>query len=76
MNNLDNPILLLRHHLIIGRQTEPATENISSYIDSRPLYIGICAPSAITLNRNKRVCPIYRLHMHGFPDDSTFLLLP
>ena len=65
MNDLNNPILLLFRHLVIARQTEPSTENISPYINSRAFYIGICAASAVTLNRNKRVGPVYRLHMHG-----------
>ena len=67
MNDLNNPVLLLFRHLIIGRQTEPATENIGSYIDSRAFYISICAASAVPLNRDERVRPVYRLHMHGLP---------
>ena len=66
MNDLNNPILLLRCHLVIARQAEPAPENIGSYVDSRAFYIGICATSAIALDRDKRICPLYRLHMHGF----------
>ena len=65
MNNLNNPILLLRRHLVIARQAEPTTENIGSHVHSRALYIGICTPSAITLDRHERVRPVYRLHMHG-----------
>ena len=65
MNELNNPILLLFRHLIITRQTEPASENIGSDVDSRAFYIGICAASAVTLDCDKRVGPIYRLHMHG-----------
>ena len=72
MNDVDNYVLLLRRHLVIAWQTEPAPENISSYIDSRALYVSICAASAIALNRNKRVCPIYRLHMHGLPNRTLF----
>lgn len=72
MNDLNNPILLLRSHLVIARQTEPTTENISSYIDSRAFNISICTSPAVTLNRNKRVCPVYRLHMHWLPDWPTF----
>ena len=65
MNDLNNPILLLFRHLVITRQTEPAPENIGSYVDSRAFNIGICAASAISLNRDERVGPVYRLHMHG-----------
>jgi hypothetical protein len=65
MNNLNNPILLLRRHLVIAWQTEPTTENIGSYIDSRAFNISICTASAIALNRYERVRPVYRLHMHG-----------
>ena len=65
MNNLNNPILLLRRHLVIARQAQAATEDISSYIYSRALNIGICAASTVSLDCDKRVGPIYRLHMHG-----------
>ena len=65
MNNLNNPILLLFRHLVIAGKTQPSTENIGSYVDSRALYVSICSPSAVTLNRDKRVGPVYRLHMHG-----------
>ena len=65
MNNLNNPILLLRRHLVIGRQTEPSSENIGSYVHSRALYVSICAASAVALDCDERVRPIYRLHMHG-----------
>ena len=65
MNNLNNPILLLRRHLVIAGKAKPATENIGSYIHSRALYVSICAASAIALNRDERVGPVDRLHMHG-----------
>ena len=64
MNNLNNPILLLFRHLVITRQTKSTPENINSYVHSRAFYVSICAPSAITLNRNKRIGPVDRLHMH------------
>ena len=65
VNNLNNPILLLCRHFVIARQTESTPENISSYVYSGSIYVGICTSPAITLNRNKRIRPIYRLHMHG-----------
>ena len=65
MNDLNNPILLLFRHLVIARQAQPSPENIGSYVHSRALYVGICAASAVTLNRDERVRPVYRLHMHG-----------
>ena len=67
MNDLNNPILLFFSHLVIARKTQPAPENIGSYIDSRAFYIGICAALTVTLNRNERARSIYRLHMHGLP---------
>jgi hypothetical protein len=72
MNDLDNYVLLLRRHLVIARQAESAPENISSYIDSGAFYIGICAASAVTLDCDERVRPVYRLHMHGLPNPSTY----
>ena len=65
MNYLNNPILLLRRHLVIARQTEPAPENISSYVDSRAIYVRIRASASIPLDSNEGMRPVYRLHMHG-----------
>jgi hypothetical protein len=70
MYNLNNPILLLFRHLVIARQAEPTTENIGSYIDSRALYVSICATSTIALNRYERIRPVNRLHMHGLSSGS------
>ena len=67
MNDLNNPILLLFRHLVITRKTQPSPENIGSNVDSRAFYIGICAASAISFYRDKRIRPVYRLHMHGLP---------
>ena len=63
--NLYNLVLLFWSHLVIGGETESTAENIGSYVDSRALYVGICAASAVTLNRDERIRPVYRLHMHG-----------
>ncbi len=65
MNNLNNPILLLFRHLVITRQAESSSENIGPNIHSRAFYISICTSSTVSLNCDKRVGPIYRLHMHG-----------
>ena len=70
--NVNDDILLLGFHLVIARQTEPAPENIGSDVDSRPLYVSICTASAVTLDRDKRVRPIYRLHMHGLPYSTCY----
>ena len=72
VNNLNNPILLLRRHLVIARQTEPASENIGSYIDSRAFYVSICTASTVALNCNERVRPIDWLHMHGLPNSTCY----
>ena len=65
VNDIHNDVLLLRGHFVIGRQTESTTENIGPDVDSRAFYVGICAASAVTLNRHERVGPVDRLHMHG-----------
>ena len=69
---LNNPILLLRSHLVIARQTKPTSENIGSNVHSRALYVSICTTSAIPLNCNKRVRTIYRLHMHRLPYSTCY----
>ena len=74
MNNLNNPVLLLFRHLVIARQAEPTPENIGPYIDSRALYISICAASTVSLDCDEGVRPVYRLHMHGLPDRTTFCI--
>ena len=65
VNNLNNPVLLLFRHLVIAWQAEPTAENISPYVDSRALYISICAASTVSLDCDEGVCPVDRLHMHG-----------
>ena len=72
MNDLNNPVLLLFRHLVIAGKAKPSTENIGSYVDSRAFYIGICAASAVPFDRDKRVGPIYRLHMHGLPYSTCY----
>ena len=68
MNNLNNPILLLFRHLIIGRQAQSSPENIRSNILESAGNISICAAPAVSGSSNKRVRPIYRLHVHGLPN--------
>jgi hypothetical protein len=72
VNDVDNYVLLLRCHLVIAWQTEPAPENIRSYVHSRALYVSICTASAIALDCDEGIGPIYRLHMHGLPYWTTF----
>ena len=72
MYNLNNPILLLRSHFVIGWKTQPTAENIGSYVDSRAFYVSICAASTVALNRHERVCPVDRLHMHGLPYSTCY----
>ena len=63
--NVNDDILFFRFHLVIARQTEPAPENISSYVDSRAFYVRIRASASIPLDSNEGMRPVYRLHMHG-----------
>ena len=72
MNDLNNPVLLLFRHLVIARQTEPTPESIGSYVDSTAFYVSIGAASAISLDCDEGVCPVYRLHMHGLPNRTSF----
>ena len=65
VNDVDNHVLLLRRHLVVTRQAEPAPENIGSNVHSRAFYVSICAASAVPLNRHEGICPVDRLHMHG-----------
>ena len=71
MNDLDNNTLLLRSHLIIAGKAQPSPENIGSNIHSRAFYIGICPPSSISLDRDERIRPVDRLHMHWLPDRTS-----
>ena len=64
MNDLNNPVLLLFRHLVITGKTQPSPENIGPNINSRAFYVGVGPTSAVALNRDKRVRPVYRLHMH------------
>ena len=72
MDDLNNPILLLRRHLVIRGQAQPTTENIGSDVDSRPLNVRICTASAVSFSCNEGVRPVYRLHMHGLPNSTCY----
>ena len=67
-NYLDDPILLLRAHLIITGQAKTSFENIHSNIFTAAFDIGVGPGSAVTTANNKGIQPVDRLHMHGFPD--------
>ena len=71
MNDLNNPVLLLRSHLVITGKTQPSPENISSYVHSRAWNISICASSAVSFDCDERVRPVDRLHMHGLHSPSS-----
>jgi hypothetical protein len=73
MNDLNNPVLLLFCHLVITGKTQPAPENIGSNVDSRAFNIGICMASAVSLDRDERIRPVYQLHMHALPNWTTFI---
>ena len=74
VNNLNNPILLLRCHLIVAWQAQPSSEDIGTDVDSGPCYVCVGPASAVPLDRDKRIRPVYRLHMHGLPDRASFCL--
>ena len=65
VNNLNDPILLFRRHLVIGRQAQPSAEDIGSDIDPAPGYVRVRPASAVPLDCSKGVGAVYRLHMHG-----------
>ena len=68
MNNLNNPILLFRRHLIIARQAQSSSENIRADIHACTGYIRIALSASVSLYRNKRMIAINRLHVHWLPN--------
>ncbi len=47
MDDLNNPVLLIRGHFFIRGEAEAAAEKISSHINAGAIYVSICAASAI-----------------------------
>ncbi len=76
MDDLNNPVLLLRCHPVIAGQAEASAEEIRADANAGALDIGIGFTPAVALSGDEGIGAIYRLHMHWLPDDSTFLLLP
>ena len=72
VDDVDNSILLLFRHLVIGRQTESAPENISPNVNTRTSDIGVRSSSAVTLYSHESVCSVNWLEVHGLPDGTAF----
>jgi len=72
-NNLNHPVLLLRRHLVVAWQAEPAVEDIRANVNGASRDVGVAPPPAVSLNRYKCVTPEDRLHMHWFPSLSVGL---
>ena len=74
VNDLDNPILLLFRHLVIAGKAQSTPENIGSYVDSRAFYVGVSASPTVTFYCDERTGAVYRLHMHGLTNRSSFCI--
>ena len=61
-------VLLVRSHLVIGREAEAAAEEIRADIDSGAFDIGVCATPAVAFCGDKGMGTVDGLHMHGLPD--------
>ena len=67
MDNLHNPVLLGRGHLVVGREAEATAEKICSHVDALFLDVGIGFAPAVALDGDEGVGTVDRLHMHGLP---------
>ena len=72
MNHFNYNILLLRRHFVIGRQTQPAPEEIRAHVHAGPGDVGVASPASAALRRHEGVAPVDGLHVHGLPDGPTF----
>ena len=72
--NFNNSVLLLCSHLIITWQANASLKDISSYIFNTTLDIGICFCSSRTGYCHKLIHSVHWLHMHRFPNRSSFCI--
>ena len=72
VNNLDDLILLLRGHLIVGGEAEAAAEDVRAYVLAGTGDVGVGAAPAVALGGDEGVGAIDGLHMHRLPDGAAF----
>ena len=72
VNDINNPILLLLRHFVVARQAETAAEDVGTDVDAFSRNVGVAACATVAQGRDERVGTIDRLHVHRFPDRTTF----
>jgi len=53
VDDLDDPVLLLRRHLVIARQAQASVEDIRSHIDATAHNVRITSRAPVTLRCDK-----------------------
>ena len=72
VNNINNPILLFRCHLVIARQAQSPPEEIRSGIDSAAGDIGVAPSPAVAFPGDELVGPVDGLQVHGLPNSTCY----
>ena len=71
-NDLDDAVLLVGGHLVVGRQAQAALEDVGAYVGCGACDVGVGLRAAIALRRDERVVAVVGLQVHGLPDGTAF----
>ena len=66
VSDLNNPILLLRRHLVVAGEAEAAAEEVGSDVDAAAGDIRVAPAPAVALPGDELMRPVDELHVHGF----------
>lgn len=70
MYNVDDDVLLLRRHLVVGGQAEPPAEDVGAHVRAGTGDVGVGAAPAVALGGDEGMGAVDRLQMHGLPDGT------
>ena len=74
VDDVDDHILLLRSHLVVGGEAEAAAENVGADVSAVTGDIGIGLAAAAALGCDEGMGAVNGLHVHRLPDGATFCI--
>ena len=72
VNDLYNPVLLLRRHFVVRGEAEAAAEDVCANVDAGTGDVGVGTGTTSAGSRDEGVAAIEGLQMHGLPDGAAF----